>query len=146
MDIDSISTYAAFETSFGGLALRVQKFIRLLSYFHWINFPIELIGLASKHHFSEYERTYIDHDDKFYAGKIILEGIFLCDGEWNFTNLDEMTVSLQRYSLITILPGVGTTLLQMHPLVHEWLQSCTPRRADQLSIGRFYIVGTRLPR
>ena len=146
MDMDYISTYAAFETSFGGLALRVQTFLRLLSYFHWSNFPLELIMLAAKHQFSEYQWTYVDHDDNFYAGKTMLEGIFLCDGEWDVTNLDEMMVSLQNYSLITILPGVGTTLLQMHPLVHEWLQSCIPREERtgyQLAASTLLALGAR---
>ena len=123
----SISTYAAFETSFGRLPLRVQKFLRLLSHFHWSNFPLELIVLAAKHQFYKRRLIYVANEDNFDSAKAMLQDIFLPNGEWDVTNLDEMTISLQSYSLTTVIPGIDTALLQMHPLVHDWVRSCTPK-------------------
>ena len=121
-----ISTYAAFDASFDKLVRRTQQFLRLLAFFHWSNFPLELIFLAAKHNFSDYETKYIDHGGSFQTGKNLLEDIFLRDGVWDPTIMDEMTKSIQNYSLITLIPGVDTTLLQMHPLTHGWIRSCIP--------------------
>lgn len=126
LDMRAISTYAAFETSFGRLSTQAQKFLRLLSYFHWSGFPTELIILASKHRFSMYEWVSTPYDNDYWTGRLMLDDIFLRDGEWDVTNLDEITVSLQNFSLTTVLHGFDTTLLQLHPLVHEWVRSCIP--------------------
>ncbi len=69
LDVASISTYATFEMSFKNLAIPVQRFLWLVSYFHWINFPLELVVLAAEHIFSDYERSlkYVDHEDDFYV-------------------------------------------------------------------------------
>ncbi|KIM27322.1 hypothetical protein M408DRAFT_311186 [Serendipita vermifera MAFF 305830] len=127
VDMQSISTYAAFEMSFGRLPVTSQRFLRLLSYFHWAGFPLELINQAVQYSFSDYEQTPVQHGDSFFVGKQLLEVIFLRDGEWEATNLDEMIISLQNYSMVTLTHGVGTILVQMHPLAHEWVRECTPK-------------------
>jgi tetratricopeptide (TPR) repeat protein len=126
LDMASISTYSAFEMSFKKLALQSQKFLRLLSNFHWSKFPLELVVLAAKLSFSQYRVTYIEHGDDFYEGRAVLEDIFLRDGKWNVINLDEMMNDLQNYSLVTSIPGVDTTLVQMHPLAHGWVKMSIP--------------------
>ncbi|KIM24578.1 hypothetical protein M408DRAFT_317355, partial [Serendipita vermifera MAFF 305830] len=126
LDAQAVSTHAAFETSFEKLPSQSQKLLRLLSHFHWRAFPLELVNLAAKHTFSDYEEQRTEHGDDFYAGKQVLEDIFLQDGEWDIINLDDMTLALQSYSLSVISPGVETSLLQMHPLIHEWIRSCIP--------------------
>lgn len=90
VDMRAIATYAGFETSFNRLLVHVQKFLRLLSHFHWVGFPFELVTLAAEHRFSEYERERIDHGDEFYTGQKILEEVFLSDGEWDVIYLDEI--------------------------------------------------------
>ena len=127
LDMASISTYAACATSFNELEAYVQRFMRLVSHFHWGNFPLELVVLAAEHQFSEYELENVAHDEDYYTAKTILEGIFLRDGEWDVTVLDDLTMQLQNYSLATITSGVDTRLLQLHPLVHEWVRSCIPK-------------------
>lgn len=125
VNLKAISTYATFETSFIRLSTHVQKFLRLLAYFHWGNFPTELVILAAKHHFSDYESVRLEYGDGFHIGKKMLESIFHRSGEWDITDLDEAILSLQSYSLVTAFPGVDTLLLRIHPLVHEWLRSTT---------------------
>ncbi|KIM22503.1 hypothetical protein M408DRAFT_78932, partial [Serendipita vermifera MAFF 305830] len=120
------SAYAAFEASFALLDLRTKKFLKLLSYFHWNNIPFELFTLAARYGFSEYEHTYIEHGDAFRAGKAVIDDILLDEGDWDITYFDKMTISLQNCSLVSLSPGVETTLLQMHALVHAWLQYGVP--------------------
>lgn len=125
-DMRYTSTYAAFDASFEMLDVRVRQFLRLLSFFHWGNFPLELIVLAAKFKFSEYDQKYLEPGSEFYVGKEFLEKIFLRDGKWDVTNLDEMVVTLQSYSLVTVVPGVDTLLVQIHPVAHDWIRSCIP--------------------
>ena len=125
LDMGSISTYATFETSFRGPAAYVRRFLRLVSYFHWMNLPLELVCLAAEHKFSEYELQYVDHDDEFYAAKSILEEIFLRGGK---LDIDDLTVQLQRYSLAKVASSANTRQLLLHPLVHEWVRSCIPSK------------------
>ncbi|KIM24489.1 hypothetical protein M408DRAFT_75716, partial [Serendipita vermifera MAFF 305830] len=122
----AISTYAAFETSFSRLPENIQKVLRLLSYFHWNGFPLELVTLGAKYQFSEYQEVVAPDADTFYIGKSLLKDIFLIHGEWDVTNLDTTMLSLQNYSLVSLISGVDTLLLQMHPLVHEWVRLCVP--------------------
>ncbi|KIM26629.1 hypothetical protein M408DRAFT_72598 [Serendipita vermifera MAFF 305830] len=117
-----LSTYSAFNASFQMLDSHVQKLLRLLSQFHWKDFPLELIMLAAKDDFSKYRTTYTKHNEEHFVGKAMLEEIFLRDGKWSLTHLDEMTISLQSYSLANLTPGVDTMLVAMHPLVHEWVK------------------------
>ncbi|KIM24464.1 hypothetical protein M408DRAFT_75869, partial [Serendipita vermifera MAFF 305830] len=125
VNMQSISTHAAFETSFVKLPTYSRQFLRLLSYFHWNSFPLALVGIAAKHGFSEFELTSLEHNSDFHMGKKLLEDIFFRNGEWKVTHLDDMIVSLQNYSLVTTVHGVDTLLLQIHPLVHEWVRICT---------------------
>src|SRR6185295_17995129 len=83
LDMATVSTYAAFETSFKRLSLGSQKFLRLLSYFHWSKFPLELVTIAAKYNFCEYGYTYTDHGEEFHKGKAVLEDVFFQDGEWS---------------------------------------------------------------
>ncbi|KIM26631.1 hypothetical protein M408DRAFT_25333, partial [Serendipita vermifera MAFF 305830] len=117
-----LSTYSAFNASFEMLKSHVQKLLWLLSQFHWKDFPLELITLAAKDDFSRYRCIYTKHNEEHFVGKAILEEIFLQDGKWSLTRLDEMTISFQSYSLANLTPGVDTMLISMHPLVHEWVK------------------------
>lgn len=123
-----LSTYAAFDSSFGKLDGRTQRFLRLLSFLHWSKLPLELFTIAAKRSFSDYQDKYIDYGESYHVGTTLLKEIFLRDGLWDITNLDELTVSLQNYSLITLVPGVDTTLLEMHSLLHGWIHSCIPEQ------------------
>ncbi|KIM20565.1 hypothetical protein M408DRAFT_333927 [Serendipita vermifera MAFF 305830] len=124
VDMQSISTYAAFEMSFEKLPETSKKLLRLLSYFHWAGFPLELINQAADHSFLDYKETLVEHDNDFYVGRQCLKSIFLRDGEWDVMTLDEMILSLQNYSIVTLIQGVDTLLVQMHLLTHEWVQTC----------------------
>ena len=122
-DMRYLSTYAAFDASFNKLSLRDQMAIQLLSCLHSNKFPLELIAFAATFDFSQYWSPYLPHGDELYTGKAVLEEIFCQDGKWSATILDEIVVSLQNYSLVSILPGVDTRLVQMHPLAHDWIHS-----------------------
>lgn len=126
VNMRSISTYAAFETSFRRLPRASQKLIRLLSCLYWGRFPLELVKLAARYKFAEYDMAFVEHGDDYHTGKMLLEDIFLDNGEWKITNLDDMIISLQNYSLVSTVRGVDTLLLQMHPLTHEWVHEYIP--------------------
>ncbi|KIM26170.1 hypothetical protein M408DRAFT_197123 [Serendipita vermifera MAFF 305830] len=126
LDSRSISTYAAFETSFSSLPVGSQKVLRLLSYFHWGGFPLELVEIGAEYEFWEYEQSEFEIGDELSAGSTILEDVFYLDGKWDASNLDTMTSSLQSYSLISVIPTIDTPLLQMHPLAHEWVRVTIP--------------------
>lgn len=129
-DARYLSAFAAFEASYEKLTPSSQQLLRLLSCFHWANFPLELVTSAAKQSFIGYERHYVEHDDEFHSGKRLLEDIFLVDGRWDITEMDQMLILLQNYSLSTLIPGIETKLLQLHPLLHEWIYSQIPK--DQL--------------
>jgi tetratricopeptide (TPR) repeat protein len=141
-----LSTYAAFNASFELLTVRHQKFLRLLSQFYWNDFPLALVILAAKHNFSDYEHTYVEHGINFHTGKAVLLDIFMANDEWNITDLDEMMISIQNHSLVTLVPRVDTALLQMHPLAHGWIYSCIqePDRAKYRSAASLLLsLGSR---
>ena len=121
-----LSAYAAFEASFSKLSSRDQKFLWLLSFFHWSRFPLALVTLAANYGFSEYFRTCVMHGNEFTVGNAFLKELFFVEEEWSITNLDEMTITLQNYSLATLIPAGEMLLLQLHPLVHEWVHSNIP--------------------
>ncbi|KIM23362.1 hypothetical protein M408DRAFT_77651, partial [Serendipita vermifera MAFF 305830] len=118
-----LSTYAAFNASYKRFDQQTQKLLWLLSFFHWSKFPLDLITLAAEHDFAEYESPYTSPGEKYHTGKAVLEEIFFTDGSWDVTNLDELLVSLQSYSLVTVLSEPGARLLNIHPIVHEWVKS-----------------------
>ena len=125
-DSRNISTYASFSASFAKVEVRDQKLLQLLSCFHPKEFPLDLLNDAAKYDFSDYETQYIDHEDEFYSGQALLKEIFFVDGKWNVTNLDDILLSIQQYSLVSLYRSIGTRLLQMHRLLHEWVHSCIP--------------------
>jgi hypothetical protein len=61
-DMRYLSTYAAFDASFRKLALRDQQLLRILSCFHWSNFPLSLVVIAAKHQFTEYQSINVEQD------------------------------------------------------------------------------------
>jgi tetratricopeptide (TPR) repeat protein len=127
-DMRYASTYATFGASFQVLPRPPQKLLRLLSFFHWTKFPLELVSVAAKHGFSSYRIQYVPHGNEFYMGKELLEDIFHRQGKFDVTDLDQMTISLQNFSLVTLSSGVDTNLVQMHPLIHGWVNSCIPEQ------------------
>ncbi|KIM26166.1 hypothetical protein M408DRAFT_197100 [Serendipita vermifera MAFF 305830] len=127
-DSRNISTYASFAASFERITVRDKQFLRLLSCVHCNEFPLDLLNDAAQHNFSDYETKYHDHEDEIKSGQALLKDIFLLNGEWDVTNLDDVILSVRNYSLINLLTGVGTTLVQMHSLLHEWIRSCIPEQ------------------
>ena len=127
LNMASISTYAAFETSFEELDTYVQKFLRVVSHFHWSNFPFELVVLAAEQLFFDYEMTHMRSDGSHSIEKNILKQIFFQDWRLDVQLLDNLSLQLQSYSLATVTSGTGTRLLHLHPLVHEWVRSCIPK-------------------
>ena len=125
-DMRYLSTDAAFDASFKQLAERSQQALFLSSHLHRTNIPLYLVTLAAKSNFIHYERKYVEYGDVYHTGKALLENIFLQDGKFRITDLNKSMVSLQNYSLVTVVPGVDTRLVQMHPLVHAWVQSRIP--------------------
>lgn len=117
------STDTAFSASFKQLTQRDQRLLYLLSFFHWTNWPLNLVTFAAKHKFSEYEIQYSEHGEDFIIGKTTLENIFYQGGKWSLAAFNKAIISLQNYSLVTISQGVDTRVLQMHPLTHAWVQS-----------------------
>jgi tetratricopeptide (TPR) repeat protein len=129
-DVRYPSAFAAFEASFEMVPALEQNCLRLLSCFHWDKFPLELVNLAAEYHFSSYEYQCMRAGEGFEAARDMLKDIFHRDGQWNNIYLDETTASLQNYSLVTLSPGNDTTLLQMHPLFHGWVQ-CSIQEKDR---------------
>ncbi|KIM31005.1 hypothetical protein M408DRAFT_327911 [Serendipita vermifera MAFF 305830] len=120
------STDAAFDASFKKLAFRDQQLLFLLSFFHWNNWPLHLVVIAAKDSFAGHHFEYTEHGEETYTGKALLESIFLHDSRWSPVKFNQTMLSLQSYSLVTIRPGIDTRLLQMHPLIHTWVQSRIP--------------------
>ena len=125
-DMRHNSTYSAFDASFQVLPAREQKFLHLLSFFHWNKFPLELVSLAAKHGFSSYNTHYIENEAESHNAKGFLRDIFHQDGKFETIELEFMAITLQNYSLITLAPGIDTSLVQIHPLVHRWVNLCIP--------------------
>ncbi|KIM30831.1 hypothetical protein M408DRAFT_271216 [Serendipita vermifera MAFF 305830] len=125
-DMRHVSTYAAFDASLASLPPRALQFIRLLSYFHWNAFPLHLISIAANHSFSDYDYQFFDHNNDYHAARTLLREIFEPTGQWDTSDLNDIMISLQNYSLVTLATGVDTTLLQMHLLAHGWVRVRIP--------------------
>lgn len=141
-DSRSISTYAAFETSFSSLPVRCQEILWLLSYCHWGGFPLSLVKLAIRYKFWECEQWEFDNGDELTAGNIKLDDIFYHYGKWDESKLEAMLSSLRSYSLTSVISTVDTSLLQMHPLVHVWVQNTIPEdeRGDYPSAAVLFLA------
>lgn len=63
------------------------------------------------------------------VGNAFLRDLYLREGKWDIMILDEMTISLQNYSLASFSPFRDTLLVDIHPLVHEWIHSNVPEQA-----------------
>ena len=145
-DVRYTSTYAAIDASFELLSIRNQRLLWLFSYFHWSRFPLELVTLAVEHDFRNREQEYLQPDDNYYRSKQLLEGILLLDGVWDDIDWDTRKVALQSCSLITLVQGFDTTLLEMHPLVHEWVHLYIPeqdRATYEASAALLLALGAR---
>lgn len=115
--------HVAFEESFGQLDGPSQGFLRLLSLYYRSNFPLDLVVQAAKYNFSEYELKLVPHEGYYHIGKAVLEELFLQNGQWDIENLNRLVEALQNSSFISVVPGRGTQLVDVHPLIRTWVQS-----------------------
>lgn len=112
-------TYAAFDASIERLSVSVRQVLRLLLVFHWGKFPLELVIYAARHNLPDYKTKSIDHGEDFQTGRAALEDIFLFSSHWDVIDLNEPIVLLQSYSLLTVVPGADTMLLEMRSLLYS---------------------------
>ena len=126
MDMRYKTAYAAFDAAYNILPPKAQKFWHLLSFFQWQKFPVELVTMAAPNGFSTDQYPYLARGEEFERAKGCLKEIFFTSDQWDPLEFQSILVTLRSHSLITIVPVNKMTLLQMHPLVHEWGRLCMP--------------------
>jgi tetratricopeptide (TPR) repeat protein len=133
------TAFAAFDASYEILPSNAQRALHLLSFFHWQNFCLDLISIAAEDNFST-NNSYLPHGEEFEYSKECLTTTFCPSGQWSLVELDSLITSLRSHSLVTVVSAEKVTLLQMHPLVHEWARRHLPRN----DIKKFQSAAVRL--
>jgi tetratricopeptide (TPR) repeat protein len=131
LDMRYLTAFAAFDASYDILPSKAQNALHLLSFFHRLRFPLDLVTLAAEDDFSTDNLYYIPHGKECEQGKGYLTEIFCCSGRWNPLVLDQIVASLRNQSLVTVVPTEDILLLEMHSLVHEWSRLRVPKEILQ---------------
>lgn len=113
------NVYAVFETSRREVSDMAQKYLHLLSYFHFTNIPLSMIGLAMKNILSPDPYRYLDRPAEFSRVTGLLTYIF---GGIDVEALDNRLLQLQNHSLVEIDRISNQRVLRLHPLVQAWAQ------------------------
>jgi hypothetical protein len=144
--------FAAYNSSRRSLSPKVQKFLSILAFYYSGEFPLDLIEYASQASLSlqvnengdtadrndpigpfthqHPKAQYMERGSHFKLAIELLKDVF-CDPKGNFDQLqlDEMIISLQNYSLVTVhsprsdsgSDGNGGKVLVMQSLVQTWI-------------------------
>ncbi|PVG02910.1 hypothetical protein CPB86DRAFT_859145 [Serendipita vermifera] len=116
------SAYATFDISYKRLQPHLQKFLHMLSFCHYANFPMAVIPYAAKSSFTSEPFRLVDHGEEFDSTVALLKEIFFLgrDDTSDDRTVHQITTVLQKYSLASFVPASGSLLLQRHPLAHLW--------------------------
>ncbi|PVF99297.1 hypothetical protein CPB86DRAFT_796703 [Serendipita vermifera] len=116
------SAYATFDISYKRLQPHLQKFLHMLSFCHYANFPMAVIPYAAKSSFTSEPFRLVEHGEEFDSAVALLKEIFFLgrDDTWDDRTVHQITTVLQKYSLASFVPASGSLLLQRHPLAHLW--------------------------
>lgn len=112
--------YAALDISYKRLPTYIQKFIHLLSFYHFANFPMSTISQAAANAFRQDPFPFAAHGPEFETQIQLLNEIFLTDGEWTNFKLQDWILVLQSYSMASFTTNSDTKLLRIHPLIRDW--------------------------
>jgi tetratricopeptide (TPR) repeat protein len=127
LDMRYLTAFAAFDASYDILPSNAQSTLHLLSFFHRLKFPLELVILAAENDFSTDNYNYIPCEEEFERGKGYLKEIFCSYGQWSPPGLDQIVASLRNQSLIAVVPVEDIIMLETHSLVHEWSRLRVPK-------------------
>jgi tetratricopeptide (TPR) repeat protein len=129
-DREDKSAYAAFELSYQRLHRRVRHLLHILSYFHYNEFPLEIISQAAKHKFGFRSFSFCEESEYFERAVQLLLHTFPSDEESIGFTLDSIVTSLRSYSLATFHRNPVGLFLRMHPLHHLWARHCQPPNSE----------------
>ena len=139
------STYTAFDTTLSALSSRALKFLGVISFVHFSDFPKALIALAASLSF-DYQPYYLrDRPQEYQASINLLQEIFCPSGQWDPMELDMLLEELQTYSLVTLVPVSTVVTLRFHPLLHGWSKdrlSFAERDLFEAAAIRLLVCGT----
>ncbi|KIM32459.1 hypothetical protein M408DRAFT_219250 [Serendipita vermifera MAFF 305830] len=112
--------YAALDISYKRLPIHIQKFMHILSFYHFANFPMSTISQAAANAFRQDPFPFAARGPEFETQIQLLNEIFLTDGEWTNFQLQEWILVLQSYSMASFTTNSDTKLLRIHPLIRDW--------------------------
>jgi tetratricopeptide (TPR) repeat protein len=124
------STYAAFDTTLSALFPRALKFLGVISFVNFSDFPKSLIGSAASLQFGYQPHDLLDRPPEYQLSVNLLREIFCPEGYWDPMVLDSLLEELQGYSIVTLVAVSTTVTLRFHPLLHGWANDrlSTPER------------------
>jgi tetratricopeptide (TPR) repeat protein len=114
--------YATFDISYKCLPSSVQKFLHLLSFGHYANFPMAIIPYAAQQGFAYEPYGFVEHGEPFDSAISLLKEIFVSEeiGTLDDRTIPQIAIILQKYSLASFISSSGSLLLRRHPLAHAW--------------------------
>jgi len=124
--------YAAFDLSYRQLAPHLQKFLHLLSFFHFADFPVAAIPFAARKAFSEERYVLEPRGSAFEDGVRLLREIFCPEGAWNDRFQHSIVMTLQNHSIASVALASNTLLIRLHPLLHGWAMDRIPVNARRV--------------
>ena len=139
------STYAAFDTTLNALSSRGLKFLGIISFVHYSDFPRNLIQLAASLQFAYQPYDLLDRPPEYQQSIDLLKEVFCPRGCWDQTELDALLEELQHYSLVTLVPVATVVTLRFHPLLHSWAKdrlSDTEAALFSAAAVRLLVCGT----
>ncbi|KAG8835003.1 hypothetical protein FRC18_001188 [Serendipita sp. 400] len=137
--------YAAFDTTLRVISPRALKFLSILSFFHYANFPRQLFAVAASYQFEYEPFDLLERSQEFQDSVRLLQGTLCPSGKWNEGDMDQLLEELQKYSLVTLVSVHRFVTLRFHPLLHSWAGdrlSETDRVAYRAAAARLLACGT----
>jgi tetratricopeptide (TPR) repeat protein len=141
------STYAAFDTTLSALSVRALKFLGIISFVNFSDFPKALIELAATLEFNYQPHDLLDRPPEYQSSIDLLREIFCPKGDWNPMELDGLLEELQSYSLVSLVTVSTIITLRFHPLLHGWANdrlSTSDRAVFQSAAIRLLACGTNI--
>jgi hypothetical protein len=150
-DRQKSNAYAAFDLSYKHLSPHLQKFLHLLSFFHFTDFPVAAIPFAARKNFTE--EAYALEGERggtaaFEQGVQLLRSVFCPGGgTWDDRFQHSIVMTLQNHSIASVALASNTLLIRLHPLLHGWAMDRIPvseRPVYKEAASRLLVAGEYL--
>ena len=111
--------YASLDISYNALPQIPQAFLRLVSYFHYSDIPLEALATAAKYAFQD-PHSYLPRPQNHSLTVSKATDLLSINAKWSELQVQEIVRTLRSFSLLTASSINDCTFLHLHPLVQAW--------------------------